>query len=579
MEHIYMKKIVKRIFVLLLICLLIASAVWYMFVYDRSTVRDLLTEMARTCAAHDNYDGATWFYDLSYKISDDDQNVAIELADIYKSVGNYTKAEYTLSNAIADGGNTELYVALCKTYVEQDKLLDAVSMLDNISDPEIKKEIESMRPAAPVADFAPGFYNQYINLSLSHDGGTLYISTDGEYPSTASAPVVDPIALSGGETKVYAITVGDNGLVSPLSILNYTIGGVIEKVQLADPAIESVIRAELMFGQDTEIFTDDLWAVKEFTVPSEATSLEDLAHLTQLRKLTISDQEISSFSFLSAMTHLEELEITNCSISDSLELVAALPALQRLTISGTSVSSVAELSNATGLVYLDLSSNAIGDITPLSGMSGLETLDLSNNAVADLSPLSGLPQLTSVYLSHNIISSMAPLSSCSNLTKITLSYNKIDSVTAVDQLEQLTYLSLANNAIADTGVLSSCTSLETLDLSSNSLTDVSGLSGISALTDLDISHNQVTAVPDFPDGMGLEVFNAEHNQLTDISPLGGLPNLNYVYLDYNTDLENINALLDCPNLIQVNVYGAKVSSDVANKLIDRSVIVNYDPTA
>lgn len=574
-----MKKFVKRIFVLLLICLLIASAVWYMFVYDRSTVRDVLIEMARTCAAHDNYDGATWFYDLSYKISDGEQNVAIELADIYKSVGNYTKAEYTLSNAIADGGNTELYVALCKTYVEQDKLLDAVNMLENISDPAIKDEIESMRPAAPTADFAPGFYNQYISLSLKHDGGSLYVSTDGEYPSTSTSPVVDPITLSGGETKVYAITVGDNGLVSPLSILNYTIGGVIEKVQLVDSAMESVIRGELLFGQDTEIYTDDLWNIKEFTVPAEATSLEDLAHLTQLRKLSISDQTISSFSFLANMSHLEELEIKNCSVSDSLELVAALPALQRLTISGTSISSVADLSNASGIVYLDLSSNAIGDLSPLSNMSALESLDLSNNAVADLSPLSGLPQLSSVYLSHNIISSMAPLSSCPNLTSINLSYNKIDAITAVDQLSKLTMLNLSNNALTDTGELSSCASLQEVNLSNNALTDVSGLASMSALTDVNVSHNQITSMPDFPDGLGLVTFNGEHNQLTDISSLGGLPSLNYVYLDYNPELESIGALLDCPDLIQVNIYGTKVSSTVANQLIDRSVIVNYDPTA
>ena len=175
-----MKKIIKRIFALLLVCLLIASAVWYMFVYDRDTVRDLLSDAARSCAASGNYDGATWFYGLSYKISDKDQDVAIELAEIYKSVGNYTKAEFTLSNAIADGGNAALYMALCRTYVEQDKLLDAVNMLDNISDEAIKAELDAQRPAAPTADFESGFYNQYISLTLSHEGGTLYATTDGE---------------------------------------------------------------------------------------------------------------------------------------------------------------------------------------------------------------------------------------------------------------------------------------------------------------------------------------------------------------------------------------------------------------
>ena len=574
-----MKKIVRRIFVLLLVCLLFVSAVWYMFVYDRATVRDLLSDLARTCAVHNNYDGATWFYNLSYKISDKDQNVAIELADIYKDIGNYTKAEYTLANAIADGGNAELYRALCQTYVEQDKLLDAVNMLDKIADPAIKAELDAQRPPMPTADFDPGFYNQYISLTFSHEGGTLYVTTDGEYPSTSGTPVTEPIALSGGETKVYAVTVGEDGLVSPVAILNYTIGGVIEEVTLVDSAMESVIRAELLFGQDTQIFSDDLWTIREFTVPAEAAVLDDLAHLTQLRKLTISGHEIESFAFLSGMTHLEELVITDCSISDNLETIAALPMLHSLTISGTSLSTVADLEAAAGLTDLNLSSNAIGNITPLAGMKQLQKLDLSHNAITDITALGGMPQLTELSLAHNAITSMAPLGTCTALEAVDLSYNKLDSITAVDLLEKLTSLNLSYNVLASTGKLSDAASLQKLNLSSNVLTDVSGLSGLSQLTELYLAHNQLTAIPDFPNGMGLTIFNAEHNQITDISPLGCLPRLNYVYLDYNNDLTDISPLLDCPDLIQVNIYGAKIDSGVVRKLTDRSVIVNYNPTA
>ena len=85
-----MKKIVKWILPLLLICALIASAVWYMFVYDRDTVQDFLISRARICAQRGDFEGATRFYDLSYQLSEQDQNVAIELADIYRSAGNYT---------------------------------------------------------------------------------------------------------------------------------------------------------------------------------------------------------------------------------------------------------------------------------------------------------------------------------------------------------------------------------------------------------------------------------------------------------------------------------------------------------
>ena len=579
MELIHMKKIVKRIFAAVLVLLLIVSAVWYMFVYDRNTVRDALSEIARICAAHDNHDGATWFYGLSYKISDQDQDVAIELAEIYKSVGNYTKAEFTLSNAIADGGNAALYMALCQTYVEQDKLLDAVTMLDNIQDPAIKAELDAMRPAAPTADFLPGFYNQYISLTLTHDGGTLYATTDGEYPTTSRDPIVDPIPLSGGETKVYAITVGDNGLVSPMSILGYTIGGVIEEVSIADPAMEELIRSELMFGSDTVIFSEDLWKIKDFTVPAEAASLEDLAMLTQLRRLTIDGHNISDLSFLTGMTHLEELVLTNCTLGDSLKQIAALPALTKLTISGTTLSTVAELEKATGLTYLDLSRNAIGDLSPLSGMKNLETLLLDHNAVSDISPLSGMSQLTRVSLSHNIITSMAPLASCGRLADLNVSYNKIDAFTAVDELPALERLDASNNLFTDTGKLPECTSLVRLYVGGNQLTDLSPLSTLTNLLELDFSHNQVAWLPAFTDGMPLAVINGSYNALTDISSLSHLHQLNYVTFDYNPSLTDISPLLSCDHLIEVNIYGSQVSESVVGQLVDRSIIVNYNPAA
>ena len=56
-----MKKIIKRIIPLLLIVALIASACWYILVYDRETVRDFLMAQARNCAQNGHFEAATWF--------------------------------------------------------------------------------------------------------------------------------------------------------------------------------------------------------------------------------------------------------------------------------------------------------------------------------------------------------------------------------------------------------------------------------------------------------------------------------------------------------------------------------------
>ena len=573
-----MKKIVKWILPLVLVIALIGSAVWYMFVYDRDTVQDFLVSMARRCAENGKFKSATWFYDLSYVHSDEDQNVAIELADIYASVGNYTKAEYTLANAIADGGSAELYTALCKTYVAQDKLLDAVTMLDNIADPALKAELDAMRPAIPTTDAAPGFYNQYITLTFQHEGEILYVTTDGDYPSTEASPYAEPITLEQGETKIYAISVDENGLVSPLAIFNYPVGGVPEPATLTDPVMEQLVREKLMFGADTVIYTSDLWTIEEMTVPAEVTDLADLALMTHLKKLTIAPRQIPSLSFLSGMTALEELDLSGCRMVEGINVINTLPSLKKLSLNDCGLSTIADLSNALMLKHLDLGNNAIGDISALSGMTALEWLNLSENAVGDLTTLAGLPQLKILNLAHNAISSIAPLTSCAAITELDVSYNSISDISAVGNMSGLTLFYAAHNAITSVGALANCTALEELDVANNAITELSALSGLAELRELDFSHNAVAVLPSFPEDSALNTVNGEHNVLTDVSSMGKMRALNYVYLDYNAELADISFLVNCHQLVQVNVYGTAVPTDSVNQLIDRSVIVNFDPT-
>ena len=573
-----MKKIVKRIIPLLLIVALIASACWYIFVYDRDTVRDFLMAQARSCAQNGHFEAATWFYDISYEFAGEDENVAIDLAQIYKDSGNYTKAEYTLVSAIADGATAELYIALCQTYVEQDKLLDAVNMLDKVADPAIKAELDALRPAAPQADFAPGFYSQYISLNFTHEGGTLYVSTDGEYPSTADTPCVTPVALEGGETKIYAVTVADNGLVSPLSILSYTVGGVIEEVEFTDAYIEELVVEQLMFGQYTTIYSNDLWSITELTVPAEATELSDLRHLLYLEKLSLRDHQIADLSFLEGMNHLKSLDLSGCAIAADLSILGTLPALEELTMEGCSISSLAFLEGAPSLKKLDLSRNAVGSLSVLAAIPTLRELDLADNAVADPGPLAGLTELTSVDLSENVLTTIAPLGSCTKLTSLDVSENKLTDIAAVRSLTALTSFRAEKNQIADCTPLAVCTELRTLDISNNLITDITMLGSLTKLTELDFSYNQASALPELPASAALVTIDGSYNQLTTLEQLDKLEALNYVYMDYNAEVSKIAFLADNQNMVQINVYGTKVPASQANQCIDHSIIVNYDPT-
>ena len=95
-----MKKATRILVPVLLAVLILASIVWYLFDYDRAFTRDTLLSQARYNDLHGNSRLSSWFYDMAYSFSGHDQNVAIELANQYKSDGNYTKAEVTLSKAL-----------------------------------------------------------------------------------------------------------------------------------------------------------------------------------------------------------------------------------------------------------------------------------------------------------------------------------------------------------------------------------------------------------------------------------------------------------------------------------------------
>ena len=91
-----MKKAVRIILPIFLVLTILLSTVWYFFVYDQDLTKEILLNFARKAHESGNHSTASWFYELAYSQDGDSDEVAIELANQYKQIGNYTKAENTL---------------------------------------------------------------------------------------------------------------------------------------------------------------------------------------------------------------------------------------------------------------------------------------------------------------------------------------------------------------------------------------------------------------------------------------------------------------------------------------------------
>lgn len=571
-----MKKAIRIIVPILLIFAIIGSLLWYLLVYDREFTRDFLLHQARSFEESGNHKAAAWFYNLAYEHASQDDSVAIELAQQYIDNGNYAKAEYTLSNAIADGPTTELYMALCKTYVDQDKLLDAVQMLDHIADPAIKAELDAMRPSLPQPDKEPDFYSEYISVAFTAQEGTLYATTDGRYPSLSYGACAEPIPLDSGVTTILALAVTENGLVSKLGTFDYTINGVIEPVTFADSAFEAAIRSLLEVDSDDVIYSDALWTMDTFYMPEDVKSYEDLVWLPHLRSLTIDSCATGQLTYLSSVSELTELTVTKGSVTAAeLEAIASLPSLTRLTLSDCGLSSIAPLAAASRLEYLDLSNNAIRNLEPLAAMTQLQQLYLSHNALTELTQLKNLQDLNILDVSYNSLLSIDPICGIVGLTDLDVCYNQLSSLGNIGNLTSLTRLVAASNTISDVSRLASCTQLTELDISNNAVADITALSTLTNLIRFNFSYNQITALPLWESG-SLTFIDGSYNLLTSLEELKVMTKLNAVFMDYNEAIESVEPLRSCPHLVQVNVYGTLVTE--VGFLTDQNVIVNFNPT-
>ena len=572
-----MKKTLRILLPIILVASIFLGTAWYLMIYDRDFTRDMLLQAARYFDRQGHLSVAAWFYDTAYEQSGDNDAVAIELAHQHKADGNYTQAEAILARAIEDGGGPNLYIALCKLYVEQDKLLDAVKLLNGITNMETKAVLDQMRPAVPTASHEPGFYNQYISISVAAESGTLYVNAFGEYPSIQDAPYTEPITLVDGENTLYAVAVADNGLVSPLAVLGYTVGGVVEELQFADPAFESVIRQLLGVRDDAVLFTNDLWDITSFVMPSDVTNYSDLQYMPFLEELTIENGVSKNLTVLSSLSHLRKLHIVNTPVStEEMHVISTLNKLEQLVLSDCGLSSVSGLENLINLEILDLSDNTIRNITSLSALVKLREINLQHNVITDLSILSNLPALAKLDISYNTLTDLSPLAGLPSITWLNAGHNQISSAVPTGTLVNLEYLDLSFNQINSIAELSELIQLKELNISNNAITDISVISKLNGIQNLVFSYNQVEELPEFSNDCALVTIDGSYNMIQSLKPLTGLKNLNTVSMDYNEKISSVECLANCPVLISVNVFGTKVK-DVSS-LTDQSIVVNFDPT-
>ena len=552
-----MKYILKIFLIVLLVVAIIGAACWFFLVQRPDLTMSVFAHWGDYFYDVGRYNRAVSLYETACKLSPENANLPVRLAQAYINSGNYTKAEYTLVSAITNNPESvQLYVALSKTYIEQDKILDAEQMLDRITSADVKAQIDALRPNAPVLSPESGYYSEYIDVAVTATGGTAYLAVNQDYPSIETDAYEAPVTLEAGDSKVVVVTVAENGLVSDAVYGGYTIGSVVEEVKLSDSALDGYVRELLGKTASDTIMSDELWEIEELTLPEGVQDISDLTRFAGLKTLTIQNATGLDLSVLPQLTTLQSLDLSGTTLPTStLDAIGTLPELKKLV----------------------LQSCAVTAINPLVGLSNLEYLDLTNNSVSDLTAITALEHLKDLYLTNNPVKSITYLNSCLELERLHIENCGVSRLSSLAGNTSLQELYASNNEISDISVLSDCVSLSVLDISDNQVKDVSVIANLPELTYFLASHNQIESLPAFDmANCKLVRINVNNNQLTDLSPLKGLPALNYIFADYN-QISDISGLEDCPLLTQLNLFDNPVNEAQVKALQEIGRIVNYTP--
>ncbi len=554
-----MKKVLKVLIPMVLIIALLVSACWYFLFYNRPLTVDFLADNASSMVSAQRYERAILYYRWAWALMPERTDLALALSDTYMSTDNYTKAEYTLVSAISSNPDkAELYEALCRIYVKQNKLLDAVQMLDRITDAHVIEYMRTARPAAPVLTPESGYFTEYIEVAALSDAPYIYITTDGEYPSNDSDLYTQPLIMDAGETTLITLAVNEQGLVSPAAVFGYTIGGVVEPIELYDPTIDSAVREILGYTAADTIMSDDLWDITTLELSDTVSDLGDLAHFTGLTSLTIHNVSGLEMSVFHQLPTLQTLDLSGCTISTQ-----ALEAISSLT----------------NLTTLRLGSCALTDVSVLSSLTSLVELDLSGNFISDISVVALMPEMEIISLANNPLESIAGLSICDQLQYVDIRDCGLHSIGALSEKNKLQSLLATNNQISDLSPLRGCRSMETLLFSNNLISDISVLKSLPKLVTFEANYNAITTIPALNNSnASLVSFIANYNDIEDVSGLSGIQTLNYIELDYN-QVKDIQPLAENYNLIQLDIWDNPIPeiSEAVKPFEESSIIVNYNP--
>ena len=215
--------------------------------------------------------------------------------------------------------------------------------------------------------------------------------------------------------------------------------------------------------------------------------------------------------------------------------------LKGLSLEDNQISDLSPLAGLINLRTLGLGNNLVSDISPLKGLKNLDYLKFENNQVSDLSPLAGLINLRILGFSKGDVSDLSPLAGLINLEGLKFHDGNISDLSPLAGLVNLKSVSSWNSPLSDLSPLAGLTKLEKIDFCHGDISDLTPLAGLTGLKELYFVANEISDISPLAGLTGLSRLNLDDNEISDISPLAGLTNLKWLNVAKN-EIANFSPL-------------------------------------
>ena len=150
---------------------------------------------------------------------------------------------------------------------------------------------------------------------------------------------------------------------------------------------------------------------------------------------------------LQKIMDLREIEVGPETSIVTLEPLAGLTWLERLTVNNQSIHDLNPLKDKEFLVELNVQNNPISSLSPIEGSTMLQLLNIENTQVNDFGPLSKMNELVTINASGTPVKSLKPLSGLLKLENLFVNNTNVRSISPVENIPSLRQLKVYNTRV------------------------------------------------------------------------------------------------------------------------------------